>query len=160
MIFVLNILKYFHLTLMMFDIQILLLSTMKRVYSPPISQRSYNLPQKHVAWVQKELETLKRVGVIVQSVSPLAGSIVVIQKQTQLEEPSRQGLYVDYRALDTLLLPVTKLILNLRVLNLGSLTEVPFTFQMSLSNFTQVSGLIPVIKRESECYPNKILKTA
>ena len=32
--------------------------------SPPISQKPYNLSLKHTAWVQKELETLEKTGVI------------------------------------------------------------------------------------------------
>ena len=38
--------------------------------SPPITQKSYTLPLKHAAWVQKELEILEKAGVIVRSVSP------------------------------------------------------------------------------------------
>ena len=38
--------------------------------SPPVCQRPYNLPLKHREWVQKELETLKRAGEIVRSISP------------------------------------------------------------------------------------------
>ena len=38
--------------------------------SPPVCQRPYNLPLKHREWVQKELETLERAGVIVRSISP------------------------------------------------------------------------------------------
>ena len=33
--------------------------------NPPISQKPYNLSLKHTAWVQKELETLEKTGVIV-----------------------------------------------------------------------------------------------
>ena len=40
--------------------------------SPPVCQRPYNLPLKHREWVQKELETLERAGVIVRSISPWA----------------------------------------------------------------------------------------
>ena len=38
--------------------------------SPPVCQKPYNLPLKHREWVQKELETLERAGVIVRSISP------------------------------------------------------------------------------------------
>ena len=38
--------------------------------SPPVSQRPYNLPLKHSDWVQKELDTLEKAGVITRSVSP------------------------------------------------------------------------------------------
>ena len=38
--------------------------------SPPVCQRPYNLPLKHVEWVQKELDTREKAGVITHSVSP------------------------------------------------------------------------------------------
>ena len=38
--------------------------------SPPVCQRPYNLPLKHIDWVQKELNTLEKAGVITRSVSP------------------------------------------------------------------------------------------
>ena len=38
--------------------------------SPSITQKPYTLPLNHAAWVQKELEILEKVGVIVRSVSP------------------------------------------------------------------------------------------
>ena len=37
--------------------------------SPPICQKPYNLPLKHREWVQNELETLEKAGVIVRSIS-------------------------------------------------------------------------------------------
>ena len=45
-----------------------------------ISQKPYNLSLKHAAWVQKELETLEKAGIIVQSVSPQANPIMVVPK--------------------------------------------------------------------------------
>ena len=45
--------------------------------SPPISQRPYNLPLKHSDWVQKELDTLEKAGVITRSASPRASPIVL-----------------------------------------------------------------------------------
>ena len=48
--------------------------------SPPVCQKPYNLPLKHREWVQKELETLEKAGVIVRSISPWAGPIVVVPK--------------------------------------------------------------------------------
>ena len=35
--------------------------------SPPVCQKPYNLPLKHREWVQKELETSEKAGVIVRS---------------------------------------------------------------------------------------------
>ena len=51
--------------------------------SPPICQKPYNLPLKHREWVQKELETLERAGVIVRSISPWASPIVTVPKKTE-----------------------------------------------------------------------------
>ena len=63
--------------------------------SPPICQRPYNLPLKHREWVQKELETLERAGMIVRSISPWASPIVVVPKKTEPGEPPRRRLCVD-----------------------------------------------------------------
>ena len=76
--------------------------------SPPVSQRPYNLPLKHSDWVQKELDTFEKVGVITRSVSPWASPIVIVPKKTELGEPPRRRLCVDYRALNNLLPTVQK----------------------------------------------------
>ena len=74
--------------------------------SPPVCQRPYNLPLKHWEWVQKELETLEKAGVIVRSISPCASPIVVVPKKTEPGEPPRRRLCVDYRVINSLLLEV------------------------------------------------------
>ena len=76
--------------------------------SPPICQKPYNLPLKHREWVQKELETLEKAGVIVRSISPWASPIVVVPKKTEPGEPSRRRLCVDYRVINSLLPKVQK----------------------------------------------------
>ena len=76
--------------------------------SLPITQKPYTLPLKHAAWVQKELEILEKAGVIVRSVSPWASPIVVVPKRTALGETPKRRLYVDYRAVNSLLPPVKK----------------------------------------------------
>ena len=60
--------------------------------SPLVCQRPYNLPLKHIDWVQKELDTLEKekVGVITRSVSPWASSIVIVPKRTALGEPPKK----------------------------------------------------------------------
>ena len=58
--------------------------------SPPVCQRPYNLPLKHREWVQKELETPERAGVIVRSISPWASPIVIVPKKTEPGEPPRR----------------------------------------------------------------------
>ena len=55
--------------------------------SPPVCQRPYNLPLKHIDWVQKELDTLEKAGVITRSVSPWASPIVIVPKRTAPGEP-------------------------------------------------------------------------
>ena len=76
--------------------------------SPPICQKPYSLPLKHVEWVQKELEILERAGVIQRSMSPWASPIVIVPKKTEPGEPPRRRMCVDYRMLNSLLPPVSK----------------------------------------------------
>ena len=54
--------------------------------SPPVCQKPYSLPLKHVEWVQKNLEILERAGVIQRSMSPWASPIVIVPKKS---EPGR-----------------------------------------------------------------------
>ena len=89
--------------------------------SPPICQRPYNLPLKHREWVQKELETLERAGVIVRSILPWASPIVVVPKKTEPGEPPRRRLCVDYRVINSLLPEVQKAYSKAK----GVLTLVP-----------------------------------
>ena len=76
--------------------------------SPPVCQKPYSLPLKHVEWVQKELEILERAGVIQRSMSPWASPIVIVPKKTEPGEPPRRRMCVDYRMLNNLLPPVNK----------------------------------------------------
>ena len=76
--------------------------------SPPICQRPYNLPLKYADWVRKELETLEKAGIITRSISPWASPIVIVPKKTEPDQPPKKRLCVDYRALNSLIPPVTK----------------------------------------------------
>ena len=76
--------------------------------SPPVCQKPYSLPLKHVEWVQKELEILERAGVIQRNMSPWASPIVIVPKKTEPGEPPRRRMCVDYRMLNSLLPPVSK----------------------------------------------------
>ena len=76
--------------------------------SPPVCQKPYSLPLKHVEWVQKELEILERAGVIQRIMSPWASPIVIVPKKTEPGEPPRGRMCVDYRMLNSLLPPVNK----------------------------------------------------
>ena len=76
--------------------------------SPPVCQRPYNLPLKHVDWVQQELNTLEKAGVITRSVSPWASPIVIVPKRTAPGDPPKKRLCVDYRVINSLLPKVNK----------------------------------------------------
>ena len=75
---------------------------------PPVCQRPYNLPLKQIDWVQKELDTLEKAGVITRSVLPWANPIVIVPKRTVLGEPPKKRLCVDYRVINTLSPKVNK----------------------------------------------------
>ena len=66
--------------------------------SPPVCQRPFNLPLKHIDWVQKELNTLEKAGVITRSVSPWASLIVIVPMRTALGELPKKRLCVDYKS--------------------------------------------------------------
>ena len=76
--------------------------------SPPVCQRPYSLPLKHVEWVTKELEILEKAGVISRNVSPWASPIVIVPKKSEPGEPPRRRMCVDYRVLNSLLPPVNR----------------------------------------------------
>ena len=89
--------------------------------SPPLAQKPYHLPLKHLEWVANELEELERAGVIQRSVSPWASPIVIVPKRSEEGKPPQKRLCVDYRLLNSLLPPVTKGLSRAK----GVLTLVP-----------------------------------
>ena len=70
--------------------------------SPPVSSRPYTLALKHHQWVQNEIETLERAGVITKSMSPWASPIVVVPKKSQHGEPPKKRLCIDFRKINNL----------------------------------------------------------
>ena len=58
--------------------------------SPPVSSRPYTSALKHHKWVQEEIETLERAGVITKSMSPWASPIVIVPKKSQPGNPPRR----------------------------------------------------------------------
>ena len=70
--------------------------------SPPICQKPYTLPLKHYSWVQQEVETLERAGIIKKSLSPWASPIVVVPKKSAPGEPPRWRMCVDFRKINDL----------------------------------------------------------
>ena len=70
--------------------------------SPSVSSRPYTLPLKHYEWVQREIESLERAGVITKSMSKWASPIVVVPKKSAPGEPPKRRLYVDFRKVNEL----------------------------------------------------------
>ena len=70
--------------------------------SPPICQKPYTLPLKHYSWVQQEVETLERAGIIKKSLSPWASPIVVVPKKSAPGEPPRWRMCIDFRKINDL----------------------------------------------------------
>ena len=70
--------------------------------SPPVSSRPYTLALKHHMWVQEEIETLERVGVITKSMSPWASPIVIVPKKSNPGEPPKKRLCIDFRKINDL----------------------------------------------------------
>ena len=70
--------------------------------SPLVSSRPYTLALKHHQWVQEEIETLERAGVITKSMSPWASPIVVVPKKSQPWEPPKKRLCIDFRKINNL----------------------------------------------------------
>ena len=70
--------------------------------SPSVSSRPYTLPLKHYEWVQREIESLERAGVITKSMSKWASPIVVVPKKSAPGEPPKRRLCVDFRKVNEL----------------------------------------------------------
>ena len=70
--------------------------------SPPVSLRPYTLPLKHYEWVQREIESLERAGVITKSMSKWASPIVIVPKKSAPGEPPKRRLCIDFRKVNEL----------------------------------------------------------
>ena len=75
---------------------------------PPIASKPYTLPLKHYNWVQREIETLERAGIIERSISPWASPVVIVPKKSAPDKPPRRRMCVDYRRINKLQPEVTK----------------------------------------------------
>ena len=76
--------------------------------SPPIAQKPYTVALKHAEWLQTELDQLEKAGIIQKCLSPWASPIVIVPKKSIPGAPPQRRMCVDYRALNSLLPPVTK----------------------------------------------------
>ena len=70
--------------------------------SPSVSSRPYTLPLKHYEWVQREIESLERAGVITKSMSKWASPIVIVPKKLAPGEPPKRRLCIDFRKVNKL----------------------------------------------------------
>ena len=75
---------------------------------PPIASKPYTLPLKHYDWVQREIETLEKAGIIERSISPWASPVVIVPKKSAPGKPPRRRMCVDYRRINKLQPEVTK----------------------------------------------------
>ena len=75
---------------------------------PPVASKPYTLPLKHYDWVQREIETLEKAGIIERSISPWASPVVIVPKKSTPGEPPRRRICVDYRRINKLQPEVTK----------------------------------------------------
>ena len=66
---------------------------------PPIASRPYTRPLKHYEWVQKEISTLERAGIITKSISPWTSPMVIVPKKSAPGEPPQRRMCVDFRKL-------------------------------------------------------------
>ena len=75
---------------------------------PPIASKPYTLPLKHYDWVQREIVTLEKAGIIERSISPWASPVVIVPKKSAPGEPPKRRMCVDYRRINKLQPEVTK----------------------------------------------------
>ena len=75
---------------------------------PAIASKPYTLPLKHYEWVQREIETLEKAGIIERSISPWASPVVIVPKKSAPGEPPRGRMCMDYRRINKLQPEVTK----------------------------------------------------
>ena len=68
--------------------------------SPPIASKPYTLSLRHYDWVQKEVTTLEKAGIITKSISPWASPVVIVPKKSAPGEPPQRRMCVDFRRLN------------------------------------------------------------
>ena len=68
--------------------------------SPQIASKHYTLSLKHYEWVQKEIPTLEKAGIITKSISPWASPVVIVPKKSAPGEPPQRRMCVDFRRLN------------------------------------------------------------
>ena len=102
--------------------------------SPPSAKKPYMLLLKHYDWVQQEIESLERVGVITRSVSPWASPVIMVLKKSAPGEPLRRRMCINFHAVNALQPKVVKAVSKAK----GTLTLHPLPNIDQLC--TQLSG--------------------
>ena len=74
----------------------------------PSTKKPYTLSLKHYDWVQQEIESLERAGIITWSVSPWASPVVMVPKKSAPGEPPRRRMCIDFCAVNALQPKVVK----------------------------------------------------
>ena len=75
---------------------------------PPIASKQYTLPLTHYKWVQREIETLEKAGIIERSISLWASPVVIVPKKSTPGKPPRRRMCMDYKRINKLEPEVTK----------------------------------------------------
>ena len=70
--------------------------------SLPSAKKPYTLPLKHYEWVQQEIESLERAGIITRSVSLWASPVVMVPKKSAPGEAPRRRMCIDFHAINAL----------------------------------------------------------
>ena len=70
--------------------------------SLPVAQSPYTLPLKHYNWVQQEIETFEKSGVIKRSLSRWASPVIVVPKKLAPDKPPQRRLCIDYQKVNAL----------------------------------------------------------
>ena len=68
--------------------------------SPQIASKPYTLSLKHYDWVQEEISTLEKAGIITKIISPWASPGVIVPKKSAKGEPLQRRMCVDFRRLN------------------------------------------------------------
>ena len=76
--------------------------------SPLSAKKPYTLPLKHYDWVQQEIESLERAGVITRSVSPWASPVIVVLKKSAPGELLRRRICINFHTTNALQPKVVK----------------------------------------------------
>ena len=76
--------------------------------SPPSAKKPYMLPLKHYGWVQQEIKSFKRAGVITRSVSLWASPVIMVPKKSAPGEPPRRRMCIDFYTVNALQPKVVK----------------------------------------------------